>query len=413
MNHPILSLTSDFFSELRIPGSIILIDQPLKEGFDLGLRKTLFQMETEADYPCPKDLSAELPELLMDHHICILRDIYRCSYIFIPIPEQEFPSALLLGPYLEEAANLHRLQRMCSTFQIPTHFLSYLIKYYSNLACYENFTIIESYISVIRPHLYKETGGDIRHIHLERGADLVYRDTLDEASEQKENEKIEKRYRMENDMLDAISNGDTQKALQISDSGIFHSLDKRNPDTLRSQKNYMIILNTLCRKAAERGHIHPVYLDDISRTIAIRIEALASVSQIQGFARDMVRKYCFLVQQKNTAGYSALMQQVLNYISLHYTAPELTLNEISQHFSLNKSYLSSLFKKETNQTLTAYINSLRIEHAIFLLNTQDDSIQNIASSCGIPDVTYFTRLFRREKDMTPSEYRKMLKAKNN
>ena len=171
----------------------------------------------------------------------------------------------------------------------------------------------------------------------------------------------------------------------------------------------MIVLNTLCRKAAERGNVHPVYLDDISRTIAIRIEALASVSQIHSFSRDMIRKYCFLVQQKNTAGYSALMQQVLNYISMHYTAPELTLNDIAQNFSLNKSYLSSLFKKETNQTLTAYINSLRIEHAIFLLNTRNDPIQNIASACGIPDVTYFTRLFRREKGMTPSEYRKMLK----
>ena len=404
MNHPLLAFVSDYFSELRIPSSIILTGQALPESFDLGLRKTLFS----TPYPMPEELSKELPGLLTSHAICTVRDSYRCSYLFIPIPGQELPSALLIGPYLEEAANLHRLQRMCDTFHIPAHFLSYLVKFYSNLACYENFSFIESFLSVLSPHLYGETDIPIQHIHLERGDDLAYRSTLSEDVEKTENEKIEKRYRLENKMMNAISNGDTQKALKISESGVFQSLDRRSPDTLRSQKNYMIVLNTLCRKAAEHGNVHPVYLDDISRTMAIRIEALSSSSQTSSFSRDLIRKYCFLVQQKNTSGHSALMQQVLNYISIRYAAPELSLNEIAAHFSVNKSYLSALFKKETGQTLTAYVNRRRIEQAIFLLNTQNDSIQNIASACGLPDVTYFTRLFRREKGMTPSEYRKML-----
>lgn len=82
---------------------------------------------------------------------------------------------------------------------------------------------------------------------------------------------------------------------------------------------------------------------------------------------------------------------------LSLTDTDLTLQSTADSLGLNKSYLATLFKKETGKTFTTYVNDKRIDHAIFLLNSSDLQVQEIASSCGIPDVTYFTRIFKKKK----------------
>ena len=56
-------------------------------------------------------------------------------------------------------------------------------------------------------------------------------------------------------------------------------------------------------------------------------------------------------------------------------------------------------------TLTDYVNNKRVEHALFLLNTTTMQIQAIAQHCGIPDVNYFTKTFKKHIGKTPKEYR--------
>ncbi|MCI7099916.1 MAG: AraC family transcriptional regulator [Lachnospiraceae bacterium] len=54
------------------------------------------------------------------------------------------------------------------------------------------------------------------------------------------------------------------------------------------------------------------------------------------------------------------------------------------------------------------MNKKRIRHALFLLNTTSLQIQVIAQSCGIPDVNYFTKTFRKYVGKTPKEYRNQI-----
>ena len=100
----------------------------------------------------------------------------------------------------------------------------------------------------------------------------------------------------------------------------------------------------------------------------------------------------------------------MNYIFVNLEN-DLSLQRIAAEFSMNKSYLSTLFKKEMGMTLTEYVNQTRIKRAIYLLNTEDMPIQEIAQWCGIPNLSYFTRIFKKEKNMRPSQYREMITKK--
>lgn len=123
---------------------------------------------------------------------------------------------------------------------------------------------------------------------------------------------------------------------------------------------------------------------------------------------DMVKEYCLLVKKHSSNNYSLPVQRVITYIDTDLTA-DLSLKALSDSLNINPSYLSTLFKKETGMTLTNYVNKKRIEHAVYLLSSTDMQIQNIAQYCGIPDVNYFTKIFKKVMNKTPSEFKEEIR----
>lgn len=215
---------------------------------------------------------------------------------------------------------------------------------------------------------------------------------------------LEKRYSDENRLLKAVAQGQTHKAeMLISKFSSIH-IDKRAADPIRNLKNYLIVTNTLLRKSAEAGAVHPLHIDSLSSRMALQIEQSTTENALFKLASEMVRKYCLLVKNHSMKGYSLLVRKILVRIDSDLTA-DLSLKAQAAFLDVNPSYLSTLFKKEMGTTLTEYVNRKRIEHGIFLLNTTQMQIQMIAQNCGIPDVNYFTKTFKKLVGQTPKEYR--------
>lgn len=84
---------------------------------------------------------------------------------------------------------------------------------------------------------------------------------------------------------------------------------------------------------------------------------------------------------------------------------DLRLHTLAQKVNVRARYLSSLFKKETGSTLTDYVNQKRVDHAAYLLTDTRLQIQTVAQYCGIMDVQYFSKIFKRITGVTPKEYR--------
>lgn len=105
------------------------------------------------------------------------------------------------------------------------------------------------------------------------------------------------------------------------------------------------------------------------------------------------------------SSFSLPIQKVITSIDCDLTA-DLSLKVQAERLKMNSSYLSTLFKKENGTTLTDYVNQKRVEHAIFLLNSTSLQVQSIAQQCGIPDVNYFSKTFKKIVGKTPMEYRK-------
>ena len=188
----------------------------------------------------------------------------------------------------------------------------------------------------------------------------------------------------------------------------FRSAEQRLADPVRNAKNYAIILNTLLRKATEEGGVHPIHIDKISSTFAKKIELQTSEKGSSQLFKEMVRKYALTVKNHSLKGYSKMVRRVMIQVDTDL-ASDLSLSSQAILLNVNPNYLSTVFKKETGHTLTEYVTGKRIEHAVFLLNSTNMQIQTIAQYCGIPDISYFTKTFKKYIGKSPTEYRNEIK----
>ena len=121
---------------------------------------------------------------------------------------------------------------------------------------------------------------------------------------------------------------------------------------------------------------------------------------------ELVRSEVLLpaAQEKlNPSGKS--VKKVLDYISDHYMEP-ITLTDIADLAGMNANYFCGLFKDFTGQSPMAYLNYYRIECASEMLLSRSITIPDAAWQCGFRDTGYFTRCFKRQKGMTPSQFLK-------
>lgn len=99
------------------------------------------------------------------------------------------------------------------------------------------------------------------------------------------------------------------------------------------------------------------------------------------------------------------LRNVIQYISQKYSEP-IRIGEIAKHCGLDRSYLSKLFKNATDMTPQEYLLSFRMNKAKELLKDSSISVQNVAYSVGYNDPFSFSKFFKRETGLSPSEYRK-------
>lgn len=333
-------------------------------------------------------------------------DPFGRQYIFLPLPQEE--GLLAVGPYTEHLLTDSELFEKAEKLQIAPGFTTSFFHYFRSLPVLEQgnqlFALIDSFAEVLWTgasyHNITELDNEFPLAPLSRQepsdsgpAEAVWRMEL-----------MEKRYRLENDLISAVSKGQMQKVNLLLSSMKSPTFRRRLADPLREMKNYAIVMNTLLRKAAEAGGVHPIHLDSLSSEFAVSIEQIASMQEAEQLPGRMIRGYCHLVNHHATCAYSPTVQKAVTFIDYDLTA-DLSLQALAAALNVNASYLSARFKRETGQTVTAYVNGKRIKQAKHLLKTTNLQIQTVAQYCGVDDLQYFSKLFKKHTGSTPKAYR--------
>lgn len=101
------------------------------------------------------------------------------------------------------------------------------------------------------------------------------------------------------------------------------------------------------------------------------------------------------------------MQKILLYIMNNYQHT-IALEDAAKVLGLDKSSFCIFFKKMTGKTFFSYLTEYRIESSCHMIAKTNMTIAEICFASGFRDVPYYNRVFRKIKNITPSEYRKIL-----
>ena len=101
-----------------------------------------------------------------------------------------------------------------------------------------------------------------------------------------------------------------------------------------------------------------------------------------------------------------LLEPVMAFLQAHLTDPELPLENLAQLAGVSDVYLRRIFKKQYGSGPAAFITRQRICLAQTLLEDESVSISQVAVQVGYRDALYFSRLFKKQTGLSPTEYRR-------
>ena len=204
-------------------------------------------------------------------------------------------------------------------------------------------------------------------------------------------------------LIFAVKEGNEYQALAAVREQVKQGLNDRLGDEVSEWKYYLVRVLTLLTYVPDGSFMANRYFDAIAGKYLQKIHQAVNVKELHLLLEEIVLQYC-KVNHKEIKTHSPLVQRIIVEVATDLTEP-LTLQYFADKFSVNGSYLSNLFRKETGVTITDYVTSQRINHAAHLLRHTQEPIKTIAKQVGIADVQYFSRLFKRKMEMTPSKYR--------
>ena len=391
-----------FFDCYRIPLNILSPESTEAGVMDTGLRSSIYK-----DYDYSKILLF-IKENINDKVLYLVEDVLECRYYIFKFPDKD-DDFVFVGPYRLEADGFSKIDNISERLDISPTKQPVVEKIYSSISCFDDDRHIHNAMLTLCSIIWdgidnfevKEKYDLIKDSSMLHGNKAVVSEPEDTILSMR---LLEERYNTERLIMDAVSHGQVHKAEMYLSNMSALQMEKRSIDPIRNMKNYSVILNTLLRKAVEQGGVHPLHIDSVSSKFAKKIEGAHSVSALIKTQKEMIQKYCALVKNHSLKGYSQLIRKVITRIESDLSA-DLSLSCQAELLNVNPSYLSTLFKKETGQTLTEFVNRKRVENAAYLLTSTSLQVQVIAQQCGIPDVNYFSKTFKKFTGKSPKEVR--------
>jgi AraC-like DNA-binding protein len=105
-----------------------------------------------------------------------------------------------------------------------------------------------------------------------------------------------------------------------------------------------------------------------------------------------------------------IVNMALSIMEEEFNDPSLSLASVADMLGYNAKYLSHSFKEKIGVGFSQYLRTIRIKHAVFLMEHGVDSVKNIAFLCGFTDPLYFSSVFKEALGISPKEY--MQQGKN-
>ena len=377
-------------------------DYPYRDfdKIDRGFRRTVWKKDNS------QSVLLQGMELLEGYHMVVMKsnlDFYNILAFLGKKKPCEFVS---VGPFRDRPVTGQDLIHVLSINHLPAGHLTVIRQFYDSLpvADVQNVvTMLRHLLSAFVPE-YKDVATEYVDFSEEQNVFEPDSETVRSFS----GEMAEKYASVLNEFLDLVLAGDNQGAADTLKQLLDYTGYEANL-SMKQMKKYLNFLNDNCCSRMLMTQVHASFILEQQFRFETQIENAGQYELLLRLPYEIARKYCLLVKNYSMSDYSYLVQNVMNYVTLHISE-QLTLSVIAGYFRKNAAYLSGRFHKETGDGLVEYIQKERMRTAVRYFNMTNLSVAEVAGKVGIHDFGYFSRLFKKHVGCTPSQYKKMVNA---
>lgn len=144
-------------------------------------------------------------------------------------------------------------------------------------------------------------------------------------------------------------------------------------------------------------------IKDISSLYRL-VEQSKNINELHNLLVDASNNVVCRINRYNKDNIQSMLNKAIEYINDNYQR-SITLNELAEYTYVSTYYISRIFKKEIGKNFVDYLNEIRINKAKVLLKNNTYKTYEVAELVGIQDPHYFSKLFKKYTNMTPTDYR--------
>lgn len=180
---------------------------------------------------------------------------------------------------------------------------------------------------------------------------------------------------------------------------IFKNLRERERSLNALKAVCFDVINSVVRTLSEMG----VALEEATFN---RLVDFVTLDQLEDHLYQLIDATCQEIQVQLADDNNRMVQEIIQYIQVHYKDYDLSLESIADKYHISASYASKLIKEHYGLSFKQYVQDLRMEYVKEQLTVTSKPIKAIVHDVGYKDVANFTRKFKKEVGVTPGQYRK-------
>lgn len=207
---------------------------------------------------------------------------------------------------------------------------------------------------------------------------------------------------MEKQLFAAVENGELNRALATAEDFFQWMMDNHadNPMDIRLKVLEFVLYAE--RIAYENGGM--TYAFNTRKDYLPAVMGTENMSDVEKWFIGKINDACQNVLRKSSEKSTSLVELAKEYINNNYSK-DISLDDVSRQVNISPYYFSKIFKEDMGEGFVEYLTKIRMEKAKELLTTTEYSMKEICAMVGYADPNYFSRSFKKNVGVTPTEYK--------
>ena len=205
-------------------------------------------------------------------------------------------------------------------------------------------------------------------------------------------------------LLAAIRKGDRPQARAMLNRLLVGMIHRAGENIELSKSFFMELVVMLTRTAVEAGG-QPEELLGANYAGIAQLAHIHTDEQLAPWLHDILERIMDSIHRHRKQSTPDMLSRALRYMSEN-CCEDISRDNAAEAAFMSPSHFSRYFRKHLGQSFTQVLNQMRIDRGADMLANSDKDLKRIALETGFPDQSYFTKVFRRYRGMTPAEFRR-------